>query len=174
MYYTKKIRSHIWLHRNEKIEYGGDMRSIGVNLRITMYNRSFPAAVCDVGDRCVLRGRVKCGRILFPVRLLLLLGPFDYVYGIRKGGDHSRRIPLPSSFFAAVPASPCTPSTWTTSRIALVQSLPSGFPPSRLCPMLWFWFNFPTVLFTKIMKLLQININNCSIAIAINKINNYC
>jgi len=43
--------------------------------------------------RCVLaRGREKCG-ILFPVRLL---GPYDYVYGIREGGDHSRRVPLPT------------------------------------------------------------------------------
>jgi len=55
------------------------------------YNRFFPAAARD--GRCVLaRGREKCG-ILFPVRLL---GPFDYVYGIREGGDHSRRVPLPT------------------------------------------------------------------------------
>lgn len=144
------------------------MRSIGVNLRITMYNRSFPTAVRDVGDRCVLRGRVKCGRILFPVRLLLLLGPFDYVYGIRKGGDHSRQIPLPSSF-CAISASPCTLSTWTTSGIALVCN---RFLWDFL-PLLWFLFNFLTLSFTKIMKLLHTNINTCIITIAINIMNNY-
>lgn len=49
-------------------------------------------------DRCALRGAAKNVDVsYFPFRLL---GPFDYVYGIREGGDHSRRIPLSSSFFA--------------------------------------------------------------------------
>lgn len=108
------------------------MRSIGVNLRITMYNRSFPAAVCDVGDRCVLRGRVKCGCILFPVRLLLLFWvrsttsmAFERVGIIRDGYRYRTPSSRPSQHLLALPG----PQAGCTD----VQSHPSGFPPSQCC-----------------------------------------
>lgn len=116
-----------------------DTRSIGVNLGITMYNRSFLAEVRDVGDRCVLRGRVKRGRILFPVHLLLLL-----LFWVRsttsmafEGGDHSQ-IPLPSSFCSHPSIS------WTTS----VRSS-FGIPSLPSASKVFIQFS-STILFTKI------------------------